>query len=110
MKVYTDFFVAPPTGYENVDIEGLEKFYLLGNHLIPYDDWISSGGDVRRLSGEYSVVPPQILKSLLESAARDSGELNRVTNTTNGTSDNNTPVLQMVDENVFHNSFLSHDS
>ena len=66
MKVYTDFFVAPPTGYEEVEIEGLEKFCLLGNQLVPYSEWKSVQGDVSQLNGVYPEIPAETLKTLLD--------------------------------------------
>ena len=67
LRVITDLFVAPP-GYENMDINGLEKFVLLDKKLIPYREWLQAEGDVKRLSGKtYTDVPENLLKPISDS-------------------------------------------
>jgi hypothetical protein len=62
-RIITELFVAPP-GYEDVEIEGLDKFVLWENRLIPYREWLGAEGDVRRLSGNYTLVPEQLLQPI----------------------------------------------
>lgn len=62
-RVITELFVAPP-GYEDVEIDGLDKFVLWENKLIPYREWLGAEGDVKRLSGNYTQVPDQLLQPI----------------------------------------------
>lgn len=62
-RIITELFVAPP-GYEDVEIEGLDKFVLWENKLIPYREWLGAEGDVKRLSGNYTQVPEQLLQPI----------------------------------------------
>ena len=65
-KVMTEIYFAP-TGFEDVEIIGMEKFVTYQGKLIPYSEWTRVAGDLLKLDlNAYPDLPVQVQKQMPE--------------------------------------------